>query len=79
MNNPTLGAFKRFTSVVNIKSEGTMSSVKLIFDHEEFTLSEGLSIHDNAYINEEVKCKHSAMTSSFGAPGVSFIQQHAAL
>ena len=56
-----------------------MSSVKLIFDHEEFTLSEGLSIHDNAYINEEVKCKHSAMTSSFGAPGVSFIQQHAAL
>jgi len=56
-----------------------MSSVKFIFDQEEITLSEGLGIHDNACINQEVKCTHSAMTSSFGAPGISFIQQHAAL
>lgn len=76
-----LGAFKRFASVVNIrvKCEGTLSSVKFIFDYEAFTLSGVLSIHDNACINQEVNCRLSAMTSSFGAPGVSFILQHAAL
>lgn len=74
-----VGAFERFTSVVNIKREGTMSSAKFISDHEAFTLSESLSIHDNACINQEVKRTHSAMTSSFDAPGASFILQHAAL
>jgi len=64
--------------VTNIKSDSTFNSVKIIFDHA-FTLSVGLSIHNNACVNQEVKCTLSAMTSSFGAPGVSFILQHAAL
>ena len=65
--------------MVNIKSEGTLSSVKFVFDHVAFTLSGGQGIYDNACINQEVKRTLSAMTSSFGAPGVSFILQHAAL